>query len=112
MNFDSSFLDVGNTSGIALLVKSRVPFNTATVVINTAQARGAVVRALGSRGSIDFNAALSVITPPAVTLSRVSGKGHAVIDFFVARLAWTDSDRAGNEESSDKEESLELLSHF
>jgi len=65
---------------------------------------------LSSRVSIDFEAALGFISPPAVAFSRVNGMDHTVFNFDVARLAWS-SEGAGNEESSDKEESLEL-SHF
>ncbi len=107
-NLDSSFLDVGNTSGIALLVEGRVTFSTATIVINTCEAIGAVVSALSRRRSKDFDAALSIVTPPAVTFSRISGMSHTVFYLDVARLARGSSEGADNEKSSDKEESLEL----
>ncbi len=69
-----------------MLVEGRVTFSTAAIVINTCEAIGAVVSALGRRRSEDFNAALSVITPPAVTLSRISGISHTVGLLNVARL--------------------------
>ena len=65
---------------------------------------------MSSRVSIDFEAALGFISPPAVTFSGVNGMDHTVFDFDIARLAWS-SEGAGNQEDSDKEESLELSSH-
>ncbi len=101
-------MNIGNTCGIALLIERRVTFSAAAIVIDTCEALGAVVSALGRRRSEDFNTALSVITPPAVTLSRVSGVGHTIGFLLVARFARGGSNRTGNEKSSDKEESLEL----
>jgi len=92
------------------LVESSITFSTAAILIDTTKAGATVVSTLSSRGGIDFCAALSVISPPAVTISGISGIDHAVIYFNIARLAGT-SEGADNEESSNKEESLEL-SHF
>ncbi len=103
-----SLLDVSDTGGIALLVERRVAFSAAAIVIDTCKAIGAVVSALGRRRSEDFNTALSVITPPAVTLSRVGGISHTVGFLLVARFARGSSNRTDNEKSSDKKESLEL----
>ena len=93
------------------MIKKRVTFSTAAIVINTTKASTAIVSTFISRGSIDFCAVLGFISPPAVTTSRISGIYHAVWDFNIARTARS-SERAGNEESSDQEEeSLELLGH-
>ena len=92
----SSSLEVGNTCRVALLVVKRITFSAAAILINTGKARGAVISTLTSRSSIDFDAASSVISPPAVTFSRVKGISHAVFCLNIARLAGT-SERASNE---------------
>jgi len=79
------------------LVKKRIAFSAATIIINTSKAQKAIISAFSSRTSEDFKAALSVITPPAVTASRIKGICKAIFRFNIARLARGSSEGADDE---------------
>jgi len=101
--------DIGNAWIIAIWVENGGTLSAAAEFIDAAQAWRAVVSTLSSRVSIDFEAALGFISPPAVAFSGVHSMDYTVFDFDVARLAGS-SEGADNEEDSNKEEGLELSS--
>jgi len=79
------------------LIVGIVAFSATAIIIHTFKAIVAVVSAFSSRTSEDFKAALSVITPPAVTASRIKGICKAIFRFNIARLARGSSEGADDE---------------